>query len=113
MVHRFLEAGGCEAKREEWAKHWQCCESVQNMEDKPWENEELKELEEGIAKAQRVRVGESIGFLQGKNRRRLRWLPPKSFPGFDKKQEERWLSSWRRWSRAESGRSEPARRCSS
>ena len=26
----------CEAKRKEWAKHWQCDESVQNMEDKPW-----------------------------------------------------------------------------
>ena len=36
----------CEAKRKEWsirwhnyewAKHWQCDESVQNTEDKPWE----------------------------------------------------------------------------
>ena len=26
----------CEAKRKEWAKHWHCDESVQNMEDKPW-----------------------------------------------------------------------------
>ena len=25
-----------EAKRKEWTKHWQCDESVQNMEDKPW-----------------------------------------------------------------------------
>ena len=32
----------CEAKRKEWAKHWQCDESVQNVEDKPWKNEELK-----------------------------------------------------------------------
>ena len=28
----------CEAKRKQWAKHWQCDESVQNMKDKPWEN---------------------------------------------------------------------------
>ena len=28
----------CEAKREEWAKHWQCYENAQNMEDKPWKN---------------------------------------------------------------------------
>ena len=28
----------CEAKRKEWAKHWQCNESVQNLEDKPWGN---------------------------------------------------------------------------
>ena len=26
----------CEAKRKEWAKHWQCDESVQKEEDKPW-----------------------------------------------------------------------------
>ena len=25
----------CEAKRKEWAKHWQCDESAQNMEDMP------------------------------------------------------------------------------
>ena len=25
----------CEAKRKEWAKHWQCDESEQNAEDKP------------------------------------------------------------------------------
>ena len=29
----------CEAKRKEWAKHWQCGESVQNMENKPWSRE--------------------------------------------------------------------------
>ena len=38
----------CEAKRKEWAKHWQCDESVQNMEDKPWKNGELKKLEEAL-----------------------------------------------------------------
>ena len=26
----------CEAKRKEWAEHWQCDESMQNVEDKPW-----------------------------------------------------------------------------
>ena len=42
-VHRFWkkeeeDAGlmdRCEAKRREWAKHWQCDEEVQNLEDKP------------------------------------------------------------------------------
>ena len=32
----------CEAKRKEWAKHWQCDEEVQNVEDKSWKNEELR-----------------------------------------------------------------------
>ena len=26
----------CEAKKREWAAHWQCDKSVQNVEDKPW-----------------------------------------------------------------------------
>ena len=26
----------CEAKRKEWARHWQCDDNVQNMEDNPW-----------------------------------------------------------------------------
>ena len=38
----------CEAKREEWARHWQCDENAQNMEDKPWKNEELKKFEEAL-----------------------------------------------------------------
>ena len=38
----------CEAKRKEWAKHWQCDESVQKVEDKPWKNEELQRLEEAL-----------------------------------------------------------------
>ena len=38
----------CEAKRKEWAKPRQCDESVQNLEDKPWNNKELKKLEEAL-----------------------------------------------------------------
>ena len=36
----------CEAKRKEFARHRQCDENAQNVEDKLWENEELKNLEE-------------------------------------------------------------------
>ena len=35
-----------EAKREERANHWQCYKSVQNVEDKPWNTEDLKKLED-------------------------------------------------------------------
>ena len=37
-----------EAKRKEWAKHWQGDEERQNMQIKPWRNEELKECEEAL-----------------------------------------------------------------
>ena len=45
----------CEAKRKEWSKHWQCNEEIQNMQDKPWRNEELKECEEASS---RLKVGD-------------------------------------------------------
>ena len=32
----------------EWAKHWQCGEEVQNVEEKPWKNQGLKKLEEAL-----------------------------------------------------------------
>ena len=38
----------CEAKRKQWAKHWQCDEEIQNMQNKLWRNEELKECEEAL-----------------------------------------------------------------
>ena len=38
----------CEAKRKEWAKHWQCDEEVQNVEEKPWKNEDLRSAEEAL-----------------------------------------------------------------
>ena len=45
----------CEAERKEWAKHLQCDEEMQNMENKPWRNEELKEYEEALP---RLKEGE-------------------------------------------------------
>ena len=38
----------CEAKRKEWSTDWQCDEEVQNMQDKPWRNKELRRCEEAL-----------------------------------------------------------------
>ena len=38
----------CEAKMKEWATHWQCDEDVQNMQDIPWRNEELRRCKEAL-----------------------------------------------------------------
>ena len=37
-----------EAKRKEWEKHWQCDENIQNLENRPWKNEEVRRLEEAL-----------------------------------------------------------------
>ena len=37
-------------------KHWQCDEEVQNVEAKPWKNEELRSAEEALP-----RLKESLG----------------------------------------------------
>ena len=49
----------CEAKRKEWAKHCQCEESVQNLEDKHWKNEELKKLEEDLPRLTECELGKA------------------------------------------------------
>ena len=36
----------CEESRKEWAMHWQSSTEVQDLKDKPWKNEELKNSEE-------------------------------------------------------------------
>ena len=38
----------CQENRKDWAMHWQCDTKVQLLEDSPWENEELRSLEEGL-----------------------------------------------------------------
>ena len=43
----------CEAKRKEWANHWQCDEEKTEYANKPWRNEELKECEEAVAEIER------------------------------------------------------------
>ena len=59
----------CDAKRKEWTKHWQCEESVQNMEDKPWKNEELKKPEEALPRLEESDLERRRGFA----RQRQEW----------------------------------------
>ena len=44
----------CEAKMKEWPKHWQCGEEIQNVQNKPWRNEELKKYEEALPRLKEV-----------------------------------------------------------
>ena len=47
----------CEAKRKEWAKHWQCDEGIQNIQNKPWRNEDLKKNEEALPRLKEGDLG--------------------------------------------------------
>ena len=100
----------CKAKRKEWANHWQCDESVQNMEDRPWKHKELKKLEEALPRLRECEL-EKVSRLYKASR--WCWLPHRKPPGFDKKHEEKWWSYWKRWSRVGNGRNEPAQQYSS
>ena len=48
--------------RKEWAKHWQCDESVQKVEGKPWRNQELKRLEEALPRLRESQNRALLGF---------------------------------------------------
>ena len=54
----------CEAKRKEWAKHWQCEESVPEFERQALD-EEVKKSEEALPRLKRVRIGKSSKIVQG------------------------------------------------
>ena len=89
----------CEAKRKEWAKHWQCDEDVQNLEDKPWKNEEMRRMEEALRlkeeleKASRMHKAKTGVGCDG--------FHPKVLLDLTNGNERR--NSWRGWSRVANG----------
>ena len=82
--------------------------SVQDLQDKPWSDEELTRLEEGMPRLKES--GEGSKELQGKDTSGLRWSHSKNAVGFDERQEGKWWNSWRRWSSAGDGRNKHAQR---
>ena len=99
----------CEAKRKEGQSIGSVMADVQNLEDKPWENEELKKLEEAT-KAKRVRFGKGFEIVQDENRSGNatastrfkcvdRSFHPKVHLGLETKETRRRNRgvSWRRW----------------
>ena len=44
----------------EWVKHWQCDDSVQNLEKKLWKNEELKKLEEALPRLKECELEKAL-----------------------------------------------------
>ena len=67
----------CEAKRKEWSIHWQCDEEVQNMQDKPWRNEELRRCEEALPRLREGDLEKASRMYKAKTRAGCDGLHPK------------------------------------
>ena len=61
---------------------------MQNVEDKPWNNEELKKLEEAIPRLKECDLEKSIWIVHSKNRSAMRRIPPESSLGLDKRNKK-------------------------
>ena len=83
-----------EAKMKEWAKHWQCDESVPNVEDKPWQNEDLKKLEEALPRLEECDLEKCFETVQGEDRSGMRRLPPQSSLGLDDRTRGEIVEFW-------------------
>ena len=103
----------CEEKRREWAKHWQCDTEAQDLKDKQWRNEELKNLEdmprlhvsdlEKAARSYKAKTGVGCdGFHPN---------VPLDFE--ERNKGEKWRNSSKRWNSVGDGRSQVAVQCSS
>ena len=104
----------CEEKGQEWATHRQCGLEVQNQEDKPWESEELKKLEEDLPRLQEGYLAKAARACKARTGVGCDDFHSKSSVGLDKRNEERsGGSSWRNWNSVGNGRSKPALQCCS
>ena len=104
----------CEAKRNEWSKHGQCDEEVQNMKDKPWKNEELRRWKEALPRLKECDLEEASRMYKAKTGVGCDGFHPKIPIGLDK-WNKRISCGILRAGGAEwqNGRNKPALRCSS
>ena len=58
-------------KKKNGAKHWQCEEEAQNVEEKPWKNEELRSEEEALQRLKECQIGRSAKSVLSKFRSRM------------------------------------------
>ena len=84
----------CEAKKEEWAKHWSCGENVQNVEDKFWKKEELRKFEEALPRLKEYEWKKVSRLYKAKTGVGCDGFHPKSSPGFAKRGEKSWSYKW-------------------
>ena len=101
----------CEAKRREWAKHWQCDESVQNIEDMTWKNEGLKKLMESLPRLKECELEKSSGLYKAKTGVGCDGFHPKVPLDLTIETTEEVVEFLEKWNAVENGRNKHARRC--
>ena len=87
---------GCGEKRKELANRWQCDTKVQDLNDKPWKNEEMKNSEEDVPRFKEGDVERAARNCKAKTGVGCDGFHPKVPLGLAK-HEEKWRRSWRRW----------------
>ena len=81
--------------------------------NKPWQNEELKQIGGSLAKANRVRLEKGFEIVQGKRGGvGCGGFHPKVPLDLTKVTRVEVVSSWKKWGKVESGRNKLVRRCS-
>ena len=103
----------CEAKRKVWAKHWQCDEEAKNVEGKPWQNEELKSLEEALPRLTESHLEEVSILFTATTGEECDGFHPKVPLDLTKETSREVVVFLRRWNRVANGRNKLVRRCSS
>ena len=95
-------------------RHWQSDEEIQNKQNKPWRNDELKECEEALPRLKEGDLDKASILYKARTGVGCDGFHPKVLFGFDKKKrEEKLSSSWKKWNKVVYGRNKPARRRSS
>ena len=79
----------CEAKRKEWGKNWKCDEEIQNMQNKPWRNDELKECEEALPRLKEGDLDKASRLYSAKTGVGCDGFQPKGPFALDKRNERR------------------------
>ena len=74
----------CKEKRKEWAEHWQCNMEVQDLKDKPWRNEEPRNLEEVLPRLKEGSLDKNSEELQGSDGCGIHRISPQSSVGLIK-----------------------------
>ena len=76
-VINFRSLARCDDKMKEWANPWHCNREMQDLKEKPWNNEEVRIWKKGSPRSREEHLCEGIEEVQGRQvgrmSRRIVW----------------------------------------